>query len=42
MSIAIGGLTASGKTVIDDTDCIDTSFPEFNGRLTALLTGSRS
>jgi 3-phosphoshikimate 1-carboxyvinyltransferase len=41
MSLAIAGLTASNKTVIDDTDCIDTSFPGFNDRLTT-LTGGRS
>lgn len=29
MSLAIAGLAAKGKTMIDDTGCIDTSFPEF-------------
>jgi len=42
MSLAIGGLTASGHTTIDDTDCIDTSFPGFHDRLTTLLAGSRT
>jgi 3-phosphoshikimate 1-carboxyvinyltransferase len=41
MSLAIGGLTAASKTVIDDTDCIDTSFPGFKDRLAALLGGAR-
>ncbi len=36
MSLAIGGLTASSQTVVDDADCIDTSFPGFFERLTAL------
>lgn len=40
MSIAIGGLTAPTETVIHDTDCIETSFPEFNRKLLELLTGS--
>lgn len=42
MSLAIGALTASTETLIDDTECIDTSFPGFNDRLTALLAGSGS
>ena len=42
MSLAIGGLTASTETVIDETECIDTSFPGFHDRLTALFTGSLS
>jgi 3-phosphoshikimate 1-carboxyvinyltransferase len=29
MSIAIAGLLAKGETTISDTDCINTSFPEF-------------
>jgi 3-phosphoshikimate 1-carboxyvinyltransferase len=41
MSIAIGGLTASTETVVHDTDCIDTSFPEFNRKLSELLTETR-
>ena len=40
MSIAIAGLTASAETVIEDTDCIETSFPGFNRKLLELLTGS--
>lgn len=40
MSIAIAGLTASTETVIQDTDCIETSFPGFNRKLLELLTDS--
>jgi len=42
MSVAIAGLTATSGTEIDGTDCIDTSFPDFNGKLSELLAGSRS
>lgn len=38
MSIAIGGLTASAATVINETDCIETSFPGFHRKLLDLLT----
>lgn len=38
MSLAIAGLTASTNTVIDDTTCIETSFPEFPSKLLELLT----
>lgn len=38
MSLAIAGLAASGNTVIDDTACIDTSFPDFQYKLLELLT----
>ncbi len=38
MSIAIGGLTASTATVINETDCIETSFPDFHRKLLDLLT----
>lgn len=41
MSIAIGALTATRETRVSDTDCIDTSFPDFNDKLLALLTASR-
>ncbi len=40
MAIAIAGLTAESPTVIDDTDCIETSFPGFHGKLLELLTNS--
>ena len=38
MSIAIAGLTADGETRIQDTDCIETSFPGFESKLLELLT----
>ena len=38
MSLAIAGLTASSNTVIDDTACIGTSFPDFQYKLLELLT----
>ena len=38
MSMAIAGLLAKGGTVIDDTDCIETSFPGFSDKLLKLLT----
>ncbi len=41
MSIAIGGLTASAETIVSDTDCIETSFPDFHRKLLDLLTESR-
>jgi 3-phosphoshikimate 1-carboxyvinyltransferase len=40
MSIAIAGLTASAESMIQDTDCIETSFPGFNRKLLELLTES--
>lgn len=36
MTAAILGLVASGESVIDDADCIATSFPRFAGTLRAL------
>ena len=41
MSIAIGCLTASTESVIHDTDCIETSFPDFGCKLLELLTDGR-
>lgn len=38
MSMAIAGLTAEGVTKIQDTDCIETSFPGFESKLLELLT----
>lgn len=38
MSLAIAGLTASAPTRIDETGCIDTSFPAFHDTLLELLT----
>ena len=40
MSLAIAGLVADSPTRIDDTGCIDTSFPGFEGKLLELLTPS--
>jgi 3-phosphoshikimate 1-carboxyvinyltransferase len=37
MSIAIGGLTALNETTVRDTDCIETSFPDFHRTLLVLL-----
>jgi 5-enolpyruvylshikimate-3-phosphate synthase len=41
MSLAIAGLTAETETMVDDTDCIETSFPDFIGRLSVLRNGGR-
>ncbi|HSQ49659.1 MAG TPA: 3-phosphoshikimate 1-carboxyvinyltransferase [Nitrospiraceae bacterium] len=41
MSLAIAGLTASTPTVIDETACIETSFPAFHHTLVELLTEHR-
>jgi len=41
MSLAIAGLTAETETMVDDTDCIETSFPDFSGRLSVLRSGGR-
>jgi 3-phosphoshikimate 1-carboxyvinyltransferase len=38
MSLAIGGLTAERSMTIADTSCVDTSFPNFEKALVALLT----
>ncbi|MFO0708162.1 MAG: 3-phosphoshikimate 1-carboxyvinyltransferase [Nitrospira sp.] len=38
MSLAIGGLTAATPTRVDDTGCVDTSFPNFEATLVGLLT----
>lgn len=36
MSLAIAGLTARAKSVVQDTECIETSFPDFRGSLVRL------
>jgi 3-phosphoshikimate 1-carboxyvinyltransferase len=41
MSLAIAGLTASSQTIVDDTGCIETSFPDFHGTLLDLLSAPR-
>jgi 3-phosphoshikimate 1-carboxyvinyltransferase len=41
MSLAIGGLTAPAESVVQDTECIETSFPNFHAcllRLTGAIT----
>jgi 3-phosphoshikimate 1-carboxyvinyltransferase len=38
MALAIAGLTADTPTTIDETACIETSFPEFYDKLLKLLT----
>lgn len=40
MSVAIGALTAAQPTLIQDTACIETSFPNFERKLLELLTDS--
>ena len=40
MSVAIGALTAAQPTQIQDTVCIETSFPNFDRKLLELLTDS--
>ena len=41
MALAIAGLAAEGETVVDDTACIETSFPRFVDTINA-LTGEPS
>jgi 3-phosphoshikimate 1-carboxyvinyltransferase len=40
MSLAIGGMTAEQGMTIADTDCVETSFPNFETMLTELLIQS--
>jgi 3-phosphoshikimate 1-carboxyvinyltransferase len=40
MSVAIAGLVADSPTRIDNTACIDTSFPDFDSKRLELLTDS--
>jgi 3-phosphoshikimate 1-carboxyvinyltransferase len=37
MAMAIAGLVAEGETIIEDTECIDTSFPGFESILRSVL-----
>ena len=37
MSMIIAGMTASGDTTVDDTDCVNTSFPRFMEMIEKLL-----
>ena len=41
MSLVIAGLTGSAPTLIDETACIETSFPAFHYTLLELLTKRR-
>ena len=41
MALVIAGLVAQGETVVDDTACIETSFPRFAETINA-LTGEPS
>jgi 3-phosphoshikimate 1-carboxyvinyltransferase len=41
MTMAIAGLVAEGETQVEDADCIDTSFPDFDKYLRRLLTPKR-
>ena len=38
MAMAMAGLNAEGQTTVQDTDCIETSFPGFESKLLELLT----
>ena len=40
MSLAIAGLVAKSPLLIDDVECVETSFPGFQGKLLDLLTNS--
>jgi 3-phosphoshikimate 1-carboxyvinyltransferase len=37
MSMAIAGLTAEGDTLVEDTECIETSFPDFEAMLRGMM-----
>jgi 3-phosphoshikimate 1-carboxyvinyltransferase len=40
MALAVAGLVADGETVIDDVECVSTSFPKFAETLNALAGGA--
>jgi 3-phosphoshikimate 1-carboxyvinyltransferase len=40
MAFAVAGMFADGETIIDDTDCIATSYPGFEEQLQAFLDPS--
>jgi len=42
MSLAMAGLTARTKSVVQDTECIETSFPDFHRSLMRLAGQARS
>ena len=41
MSLAVAGLVAKEPIVIEDVDCVETSFPGFHSKLLDLLTNSK-
>jgi 3-phosphoshikimate 1-carboxyvinyltransferase len=41
MSLAVAGLVAKEPILIEDVDCVETSFPGFQGKLLDLLTNSK-
>ncbi len=41
MSLAIAGLVAKEPIVIEDVECVETSFPDFHSKLLDLLTNSK-
>ncbi len=42
MAFAVAGLFAEGETIIEDCDCIDTSYPGFAETLNQIITASTS
>jgi len=40
MSMTIAGLVARGETTVEETDCVATSFPDFDEKVRGLLTPS--
>jgi 3-phosphoshikimate 1-carboxyvinyltransferase len=36
MALAVAALVADGETVIDDVECVNTSFPQFTSTINAL------
>lgn len=41
MSLAVAGLAADSEVIVDEVNCIETSFPGFHGKLLDLLTNYR-
>ena len=42
MAFAIAGLFAEGETVVQNTACVNTSYPGFSKQLDAVLAASKS
>lgn len=42
MAMAVAGLVAQGETIVEDTECIATSFPEFAETITRLQGGPKN